>query len=74
MVTPSEYFGLPVIGYAITPPIGEFPAGRYEVIKIIELLEPAGRSFMVNKWFTDYNRTPLYVVEQFGATYEPKES
>lgn len=72
-MTPSEFFDLPIIGYATTPSIGEFPAGRYEVIKVIELLEPAGRSFMVNKWFTENNRTPLYVVEQLGATYEPKE-
>ena len=73
MVNPSEYFGLPIIGYAKTPSIGGLSEGIYEVIKVIELLEPAGRSFMVNKWFTEYNRTPLYVVEQFGAVYEPKE-
>jgi len=73
LMTPAEFFGKEVIGYAVTPPMGDFPAGRYEVLEVIELLAPAGKSYMVNKWFTENNRTPLYVVEQFGAKFEPLE-
>ena len=72
-MTPAEYFGLPVIGRATTPPIAGFPAGNYEVIKIVELLLSAGRSFMTNKWLYESARVPLCVTEQLGATFEPFE-
>jgi len=73
MMTPSEYFGLSIIGYATTPSIAELPAGRHEVLKVSELLSPAGKSFMTNKWFTESNRQPLYVTEMLGAKFESLE-
>lgn len=68
-LTPAEHFGLKVIGQAKTPGIANFPPATYDVIKIINLPSPAGRSFMTNKWFRESNREPLFVVEQFGAIF-----
>lgn len=73
-MTPAEFFGLKVIGIANTPPIANFPPGRYEVIKVIDLLPPAGKSYMTNKWLYENSRTPLFVTEQFGAVFEPYEA
>jgi hypothetical protein len=70
-MTPAEHFGLKVIGRVKTPPIANFPGGDYEVLKVVELPPPAGKSFMVNKWMYENNREPLWVVEQFGAVFEP---
>jgi len=69
MKTPAEHFGLNVIGQARTPEIADLQGGTYDVIKIIELLPPAGKAFVTNKWFRETNREPLVVVEQFGATF-----
>jgi hypothetical protein len=74
MPTPSEHFGLKVIGVATTPPIAGFPAGVYDVIRVINLLPPAGKAYVTNKWFRETWREPLVVVEQFGATFEPNPS
>ena len=70
-MTPSEFFNLPIIGKATTPPIASFSAEEYDVIKIIDLGPEAGKSFVTNKWFQESSRVPLVVVEQLGATYRP---
>ena len=69
MKTPAEHFGLKVIGQAKTPGIANLSGGTYDVIKVVNLLSPAGRAFVTNKWFRETNREPLVVVEQFGATF-----
>jgi hypothetical protein len=72
MKTPAEHFGLPILGQVTTPSIAEFSPGKYNVIKIVELLVPAGRSYTVNTWFDENARKPLVVVEQFGAVFTPR--
>ena len=72
-MTPAEYFGLKVIGRVTTPPIANFPEGNYEVLKIVNLLFSAGRSFMTNKWLYENSREPLWITEQLGAVFEPIE-
>jgi len=69
--TPAKHFGLSIIGHATTPPIAGLPEGNYEVLRVIELLPPAGKSFLTNTWLYEYLREPLYVTELLGAVFVP---
>jgi hypothetical protein len=71
MKTPAEHFGLPILGRVTSPGIAGLPPKTYDVVRIIELLKPAGRSYTVNAWFNESLRQPLAVVEQFGAVFTP---
>jgi hypothetical protein len=73
MPTPAEHYGLPILGQVTTPGIAGFHPGKYDVIGIIDLPAPAGRSYTTNTWFNSTARIPLAVVEQFGAVFTPRK-
>lgn len=60
----------PIIGKAITYPIGPFGEGSYDIVEIIE--DPKGNPvYIANTWYKEHKRIPQLIHSSLVKEYIP---
>lgn len=60
---------MPIIGKAITKPIGPFESGEYDIVEIIET--ERGPIYVANTWYKEYKRIPQLIHSELVQEYIP---
>jgi hypothetical protein len=60
---------MPIIGKAITRPIGPFESGEYDIVEIIETEK--GPIYVANMWYKEWKRIPQLIHSELVEEFIP---